>query len=208
MTLIPYNFQVLDNNENPVLGLSFTRDGLAAGGAPGIAVLQKDPTVLGGTPTPIVPASGGISFFERGQGVYAALFDPDAAGGDCFLIVDAGSSLSGLNRYIPVPLPRDSSRLLGVTTDSGQIAALGAQALDAVQFPTTDITTLGQAQANLAYAVKFLLNLLTHSALDTAGNYQVYNDAGALIQAANGNPAKTLGLTATGGVQTLSPTPS
>jgi len=138
MAVIPYDFQVLNSSGVPQTGIAFTVAGVAS---PGLAVLAKKPSVLGGAVTAITPSSAVVSFVELGQGNYTLLFDAEAQSADCFAVVDAGSALSGANRYIPVALNRDSSRLIaGIVIASSEHTAIQGDVgtgLTTQNFPAT-----------------------------------------------------------------------
>jgi hypothetical protein len=78
-------------------------------------------STLGVTPTPITGAAQ-PTIVEIGEGQYLALYDPEA-NGEAMLQLDAGSTLSNASdRYIDIPLTRDSSRIQSGINASGQVA--------------------------------------------------------------------------------------
>jgi len=151
MAVIPYDFQVLNSSGIPQTGIAFSVTGIAS---PGLAVLIKKPSTVGGATTAITPSAAVVSFVELGQGNYTLLFDAEAQSADCFAVVDAGTALSGANRYIPVALNRDSSRLVaGVVIASSEHTAIQGDVgtgLTTQNFPATLGTRLQSAIPNAA----------------------------------------------------------
>jgi len=107
MAVINYPFQVINASGVGVTGIVF---GTTVGSSPGIKSIDKLPTTVGGTLTAI--GSPAISFLEKSDGIYLVQFDADAQAADVLLVLDAANSLTGANRYIPVTLARDSSRII------------------------------------------------------------------------------------------------
>lgn len=120
MSVISYDFLVVDSNGVLQTGIPFTTNGLAS---PGLASLATKPNSLLGISFPILPTISNSAFVELGNGYYTFLFDADAQGFDCFAVIDAGPSLSNASRYIGLALNRDSSRIQQIGFTGGDVLA-------------------------------------------------------------------------------------
>jgi hypothetical protein len=129
--LVPYPFTVRDSTvssgDNRKAGLTLT-------------IAQC--STLGATPTPITGAAR-PTIVPIGLGQYIALYDPEA-NGEAMLQVDAGSTLSNpSDRYIDIPLTRDSSRIQSGINASGQVA------LGMSSSPAQGLTVAGSTASSL-----------------------------------------------------------
>jgi hypothetical protein len=149
--LVPYPFTVRDSTvssgDNRKAGLTLT-------------IAQC--STLGATPTPITGAAR-PTIVPIGLGQYIALYDPEA-NGEAMLQVDAGSTLSNpSDRYIDIPLTRDSSRIQSGINASGQVA-LGMSSSPAQGLAVTGTTASVVIVSGLPSGRNYALQSLYHQA--------------------------------------------
>lgn len=166
MAVINYPFQVVNASNVGVTGIVF---GTTVGSTPGIASCDKMPATVSGSKTAISTPT--ISFVEFSNGFYAAQFDAVAQAADCMLVVDAGSALSGANRYVGVPLNRDSSfTIFG--------AILAATGLDAM---LADVANDADGRSSGLKMLRYIFDSIFDEFDGTTTSKTIKNDAGTIV---------------------------
>lgn len=105
MAYIAFYFEIR-NAGDPVTGLTFG----GVGSTPGWTAF-KTVSINAGTGAVTLANATPPTITEIGEGMYVAVYDPDA-NGEAMGQIDAGASLASSDRYISIAFPVDSSRIV------------------------------------------------------------------------------------------------